>query len=66
MNFSQITYLLFTFALAAVFAGIIIYYYNPKRKLEVERPKHRMLENEEPEKNGDASPTHLPNVTKPH
>ena len=46
MNFSQVAYLLFTLTLAAVFAGIIVYYYNPKRKKEVEKPKHRMLDND--------------------
>jgi cbb3-type cytochrome oxidase subunit 3 len=47
MNFPEIAYTLFTFALAAVMAGIIAYYYNPKRKQEVEEPKYRMLRNDE-------------------
>lgn len=47
MNFSQLAYVLFTLVLAIVFAGIIVYYYNPKRKNEVEKPKHRMLDNDD-------------------
>ncbi len=47
MNFSQLAYLFFTISLAAVFAGIIAYYYNPGRKQQVERPKHAMLEKDE-------------------
>ncbi|MCF8383493.1 MAG: cbb3-type cytochrome c oxidase subunit 3 [Chlorobium sp.] len=47
MNFSQLAYLFFTISLAAVFAGIIAYYYNPGRKQQVERPKHTMLEQDE-------------------
>lgn len=47
MNFQIIAYTVFTLLLAAVFAGIIAYYYNPKRKEEVEEPKHRMLRNDE-------------------
>ncbi|NTU91719.1 MAG: cbb3-type cytochrome c oxidase subunit 3 [Chlorobiaceae bacterium] len=47
MNFQVIAYTAFTLVLAAVFAGIIIYYYNPKRKQQVEAPKHRMLDDDE-------------------
>ncbi len=47
MNFSQLAYLFFTISLAAVFAGIIAYYYNPRRKELVEQPKHAMLEKDE-------------------
>ncbi|WP_449258946.1 cbb3-type cytochrome c oxidase subunit 3 [Chlorobium limicola] len=47
MNFQQLAYLFFTFSLAAVFAGIIAYYYNPGRKQQVEKPKHSMLEEED-------------------
>ncbi|HWQ25242.1 MAG TPA: cbb3-type cytochrome c oxidase subunit 3 [Chlorobaculum sp.] len=47
MNFQAIAYTAFTIILAAVFAGIVIYYYNPRRKDEVEEPKHRMLRNDE-------------------
>jgi cbb3-type cytochrome oxidase subunit 3 len=47
MTFQAIAYTVFTIMLAAVFAGIVIYYYNPRRKDEVEEPKHRMLRNDE-------------------
>jgi cbb3-type cytochrome oxidase subunit 3 len=47
MTFPEIAYTLFTFSLAAVMAGIIAYYYNPKRKQDVEEPKYRMLRNDE-------------------
>lgn len=47
MNFEQIAYTLFTFSLAAIMAGIIAWYYNPKRKKEVEEPKYRMLRDDE-------------------
>ncbi len=45
--FDNIAYTVFTFALAAVMAGIIAYYYNPARRQEVEEPKHRMLRDDE-------------------
>lgn len=47
MNLQVIAYTAFTLILVAVFAGIIIYYYNPRRKDEVERPKHRMLRDDD-------------------
>ena len=47
MTFDNIAYTAFTFALAAVMAGIIAYYYNPARKKQVEEPKHRMLRDDE-------------------
>ena len=47
MTFAEIAYTLFTFSLAAVMAGIIAWYYNPKRKSEVEEPKYRMLRDDE-------------------
>ena len=47
MNVQVIAYTIFTLILAIVFVGIIVYYYNPKRKSEVEEPKHRMLRNDE-------------------
>ncbi|MEI7696223.1 MAG: cbb3-type cytochrome c oxidase subunit 3 [Chlorobium sp.] len=39
-------YFLFTSLLALVMAGIIFYYFNPKRKERIEEPKHRMLEDD--------------------
>jgi cbb3-type cytochrome oxidase subunit 3 len=47
MNFSGVAYLLFTISLALVLAGIMIHYYNPKRKEKVEEPKHRMLDDDQ-------------------
>ena len=47
MNSTALAYLLFTLILSIVFAGIIRYYYNPERKQEVEKPKHRMLDNDQ-------------------
>jgi cbb3-type cytochrome oxidase subunit 3 len=42
-----LAYVLFTLLLAIVLAGIIAYYYNPRRKQQVEKPKHRMLEDDD-------------------
>jgi cytochrome c oxidase cbb3-type subunit 3 len=50
VNIQTVAYSLFTVVLAAIFAGIIFYYYNPGRKKEVEEPKYRMLRDEEPER----------------
>lgn len=47
ITFDNIAYTAFTFALAAVMAGIIAYYYRPSRKHEVEEPKYRMLRDDE-------------------
>jgi hypothetical protein len=44
MSLRQWAYLLFTGALAGVFAGIVAYYFSGKRRDMVEAPKHRMLE----------------------
>lgn len=49
MNIQTVAYSLFTLVLAAIFAGIVFYYYNPRRKKEVEDPKYRMLSEDEPE-----------------
>lgn len=49
MNWEQIAYVAFTIMLALVMAGIILYYYNPKRKKKVEEPKFRMLDKDEDE-----------------
>ena len=46
MTFAEWSYILFTFSLVVVLVFIIAYYYNPKRKNEVEKPKHRMLDSE--------------------
>jgi len=46
MTFSNLAYLLFTILLAIVSGGIMVYYYNPKRKQKIEEPKHRMLEDD--------------------
>jgi cbb3-type cytochrome oxidase subunit 3 len=47
MSFQAIAYTAFTILMAVVFAGIVVYYYNPRRKEQVEEPKHRMLRNDE-------------------
>jgi len=39
-------YFFFTVVLAFVMAGIIVYYYSPKRKDRIEGPKHRMLDDD--------------------
>jgi cytochrome c oxidase cbb3-type subunit 3 len=49
VNIQTVAYSLFTLVLAAIFAGIVFYYFNPRRKKEVEEPKYRMLSEEEPE-----------------
>jgi cytochrome c oxidase cbb3-type subunit 3 len=49
MNFQSVAYTVFTLLLAAVFAGIVLHYYNPGRKKEVEEPKYRMLLDDEEE-----------------
>lgn len=43
MTSRALVYLLFTLALSAVFAGIVIYYFGGKRRDRVEAPKYRML-----------------------
>jgi cbb3-type cytochrome oxidase subunit 3 len=43
----MLAYVVFTALLALVFLGIVLYYYNPKRKQKVEEPKHRMLDEDE-------------------
>jgi cbb3-type cytochrome oxidase subunit 3 len=39
-------YLLFTMALCAVFAGIVVHYFSRRRRERVEAPKYRMLEDD--------------------
>ena len=46
MNVSGLAYVAFTVLLALISAGIIAYYYNPKRKQKIEAPKHRMLDDD--------------------
>jgi len=46
MTFSGLAYVLFTIFLAIISGGIMAYYYNPKRKQKVEKPKYRMLEDD--------------------
>jgi cbb3-type cytochrome oxidase subunit 3 len=46
MIFSGLAYVLFTILLAIISGGIMVYYYNPKRKERVEAPKHRMLDDD--------------------
>lgn len=46
MNFQSIAYTVFTILLFAVFSGIVVYCYNPARKDEIEKPKHRMLQDD--------------------
>jgi len=41
-----LAYLSFTLLLAGIFAGIIAYYFNRKRRDRVEAPKYRMLDDE--------------------
>lgn len=43
MTFRALAYLLFTLALSAVFAGIVVYYFRGHRREQVEDPKYRML-----------------------
>lgn len=50
MSYEAWAYFLFTFALFVVFVLIILYYYNPRRKKDVEAPKHRMLDDEQKNK----------------
>jgi cytochrome c oxidase cbb3-type subunit 3 len=47
MSPRALAYLAFTAALAIVFAGIVGFYYNRKRFERVERPKYRMLEDDD-------------------
>jgi len=43
MSARALAYLLFTLALAAIFAGIVVYTFRGKRRDRVEAPKYRML-----------------------
>ena len=46
MNFSGLAYVVFTMVLAIISGGIMVYYYNPKRKERIEAPKQRMLDDD--------------------
>jgi len=48
MGLSAWAYLGFTIGLCLAFAGIVVFYYAPKRKNRVERPKYTILEDDEP------------------
>jgi cbb3-type cytochrome oxidase subunit 3 len=48
MGLSAWAYLGFTIGLFLAFAWIVIFYYAPKRKNRVERPKYTILEDDEP------------------
>ena len=47
MGFSGWAYFLFTVGLGAILAGIIIHYFSPSRKKDVENPKYRMLDDDD-------------------
>lgn len=47
MTLRALLYLIFTGLLAAVFAGIVAYYYGRRRFPRVESPKYRMLQDDE-------------------
>jgi cbb3-type cytochrome oxidase subunit 3 len=47
MSLRALLYLLFTALLAAVFAGIVAYYYGRRRFERVESPKYRMLQDDD-------------------
>ncbi len=46
MSLRALLFLVFTILLAAVFAGIVGFYYGRRRLDRVERPKYRMLEDD--------------------
>jgi cbb3-type cytochrome oxidase subunit 3 len=47
MSLRAMLYLGFTVLLAAVFAGIVAYYYGRRRFERVEEPKYRMLQEDD-------------------
>ena len=47
MTLRALLYLIFTALLAAVFAGIVAYYYGRRRRERVEEPKYKMLDDDE-------------------
>ncbi len=48
MSLRALLYLVFTALLAAVFAGIVVYYYGRRRHDRIETPKYRMLDDDNP------------------
>ncbi|MCL5022785.1 MAG: cbb3-type cytochrome c oxidase subunit 3 [Nitrospirae bacterium] len=54
MSVSAWVFLGFTALLFLTFVGLILYYYAPKRKSRVERPKYTVLDDDEP-KNEEVS-----------
>jgi cbb3-type cytochrome oxidase subunit 3 len=42
-------YILYGILLVVTFLGVIIYYFNPKRKDKIEKSKYSMLEDDEPQ-----------------
>jgi cbb3-type cytochrome oxidase subunit 3 len=46
MSFTGWAYFAFTLLLFLVFVGIVIYYFAPKRKDKVEKPKYRMFDDD--------------------
>lgn len=46
MQWSGWIYFGFTIALFIAFIVIVIYYYNPKKKEKIERPKYKMFDDE--------------------
>ena len=47
MTLRALLYLVFTVLMAAVFAGIVAYYYGRRRERRVEEPKYRMLQEDD-------------------
>lgn len=45
-SFAGWAYFAFTILLFLVFVGIVIYYFAPKRKDKVEKPKYRMFDDD--------------------
>lgn len=41
------TYFIYGIILVVVFAGIVVYFFTPKRKEQVEDPKYRMLDDDQ-------------------
>ena len=47
MHWKAWVYLVLIILLGVIFGSLIIYYFSPSRENQVERPKYRMLEEEE-------------------